>query len=213
MKQKGQKTGVPVSPSFSVPGTPASFAGIEDHRIDNCSFQQEVSDRDLSFHEFYECTFTGISFTGRCSGDLFADAVFDHCDFSNADFEETVVRRAVFRGCRMTGTNFMRSTMEDAVFDGCTCSYANFSGSRFKRCGFHETQYRESSFSSCRFNMVRFQECDFTAAEFLDTKLMGLDFSDSRIDGILVTGDNLKGVTVNEEQALAFAKLLGIRIR
>ena len=41
----------------------------------------------------------------------------------------------------------------------------------------------------------------------------GMDFSDSVIDGFTVSPESLKGVIMNEEQALACAVLLGIRIR
>lgn len=213
-KTKAKDPDAPRCPSFSMECGPAFFAEVpQEHRSDNLRFSHEVSDTDLSGHEFYECAFTDITFAGKYGANLFADAVFDHCDFSNADFQETVIRRAVFRGCRMTGTDFTRSTLEDAVFENCTCSYANFSGSRFRRCAFENVQCRESAFSLCRLEKFRIRECDFTGAEFLDTKLKDLDFSDSTIQGILVNADGLKGIIVSAEQAVACAKLLGIRVK
>lgn len=55
--------------------------------------------------------------------------------------------------------------------------------------------------------------CDFTGAEFYAATMKGLDFSTSRIDGILVSANDLRGVIVNEEQAVACAKLFGIVVK
>ena len=43
--------------------------------------------------------------------------------------------------------------------------------------------------------------------------MSGLDLSDSHIDGIMVDPENLRGLTVNEEQAVAFAELLGLNVK
>ena len=43
--------------------------------------------------------------------------------------------------------------------------------------------------------------------------LKGIDFSDSEIDGIGVLAQDIKGMTVNEYQAMGLAKLLGIIIK
>jgi uncharacterized protein YjbI with pentapeptide repeats len=96
---------------------------------------------------------------------------------------------------------------------GCEASYANFSCSKFKICRFHEVRCTEGSFLSCTFDNTQIEQCGFASAEFNDTKLNGLDFSDSDISGITVGISDLKGVTLNEEQALACAKLLGIIVK
>lgn len=43
--------------------------------------------------------------------------------------------------------------------------------------------------------------------------LKGMDFSDSEIDGIGVMCEDIKGLAVNEYQAMGLAKLLGIIIK
>lgn len=63
------------------------------------------------------------------------------------------------------------------------------------------------------FTKTEISRCDFQEAELLGTKLGGLDFSTSKIDGFMIQAENLRGVTMNEEQALACTKLLGITIK
>jgi uncharacterized protein YjbI with pentapeptide repeats len=58
-----------------------------------------------------------------------------------------------------------------------------------------------------------FRECDLSRCEFTDTKLADTDLSDSEIGGILVKPADLRGVTVNRDQAVVFAALLGINVK
>lgn len=176
-------------------------------------FCDETRDRELTGSRFDECSFRNITFHHEMSRTLFADCIFDHCDFSNCDFNESVFRRCVFRSCRMTGTDFSWSRFNDAELTGCEASYANFSCSKFKVCRFSEVRCNESSFLSCTFDNMQIEQCGFVSAEFNDTKLKGLDFSDSDISDITVGLNELKGVTLNEEQALACARLLGIIVK
>lgn len=45
------------------------------------------------------------------------------------------------------------------------------------------------------------------------TNLKGIDFSTCNIDGIVVDREDLKGVIVNQFQAVELSKLLGIIIK
>ena len=57
-------------------------------------------------------------------------------------------------------------------------------------------------------------ECKFIITNFFNTKLEGIDFSTSNIDGIIVSDNfkELKGIKVNEIQAIELSKLIGIKI-
>ena len=82
--------------------------------------------------------------------------------------------------------------MKDVHFKGCELKFANF--------------------GSCKFNKVDFDTCNLIAAEFAGTKLNGLDFTTCRIDALKVKLLELKGIKVTPDQALEFAKMLGIKI-
>lgn len=200
-------------PSFSFGlGEGKIKEAILENRSDNLLFTEDIEE-DLSLHSFHECRFDKLAFLSDGQGCEFADVIFDHCDFSNISFPETVCRRVEFHNCRLTGTDFTKSVLEDVMFDSCECSYANFSKAKFKRCSFQNTRFLEGGFSECSFMHMDIDSCDFTGAEFYAATMKGLDFSTSRIDGILVSANDLRGVIVNEEQAVACAKLFGIVVK
>lgn len=62
------------------------------------------------------------------------------------------------------------------------------------------------------FNHVEVSRCDFSGCEFAHTPLKDIDFSTSEIDGFAVTSEDLKGAIVNSEQAIACAKILGLKV-
>ena len=200
-------------PQFYGEPEKTQLRNIRGLRTDSAAFSGEECTQPLFSHEFYECTFTGVTFRERMSGCLFADVIFDHCDFSNIDLNETVCRRVKFISCRMTGTEWIRSSFQDTVFIGCHCGYANFYGAKWKYCILQDTRFSDAVLSGGKFNDLKISHCDFSRCEFAETKLKDLDFSDSVIDGFLVGPDSLPGVIMNSEQALACAALLGIRIK
>ena len=185
---------------------------LSQSRIEACTFRNEDISYDFSGKEFFECRFEYVAFH-EMRGCLFADCIFDHCDFSNADFHETVFRRVHMQQCRMTGTDMSQCTFQDTVLDNCQAVYVNFSASKMKLCQWKETVFREAAMSMCTFADLSVSRCDFTSAEFLDTSLNKVDLSDSKIGGISVGMKELKGVIMNEEQALACVKLLGIQLK
>lgn len=200
-------------PSFSLDFEKGNIQEVKgENRTDNLLFTDDI-DGNLSFHEFHECKFDKLTFSAKGEGCLFADVIFNHCDLSNISFLEAVCRRVEFHNCRLTGIDFIRGTLEDVLFENCECSYANFSSARFKRCSFQNTRFLEAAFSMCSFMHMEIAYCDFMGSELLDASLKGMDFSNSRIDNILVNAEGLKGVFVNEEQAVACAKLLGIIVK
>ena len=211
---KTVNNGKRTEPLFSFEQVPGSLNRLSrEYRTDGTAFRDEVCTSDLNGRSFHECTFTNVTFEGDLSGVLFADAVFDHCDLSNCRMNETVFRRAVLKHCRLTGTDLSSSTFEDLLVSGCQCAYTNFNGSRMKRTEFMEDNMTECGLSMCTLDNTSFVRCMLNGAELIDTKLGGIDFSDSSIEGISVTPETIRGVVVNEEQAVAFAKLLGIIVR
>ena len=190
-----------------------SLSSVIDLRTDGAAFADEECTQVFSDHSFFECTFTNITFTEKMRSCQFVDCIFDHCDLSNCDFRETVFRRVKMDTCRMMGTDFSDSRLQDVEMAGVQARYASFGGSKWKRCLLSDCVFVQSSLSYCEFDQTEISHCDFAEAELLGTKLKGLDFSDSRIDGFMIQADCLKGVTMNEEQALACAALLGIVVK
>ena len=60
---------------------------------------------------------------------------------------------------------------------------------------------------------MELNDVDFEGTEFYSTSLAGLDLTKSNISGILVEPDMIRGVIVNNDQAIDFINLLGIVIK
>lgn len=192
---------------------PSKIHDILDRRMDNCAFENETYEEDLSGREFYECTFKNIILTNKALQASFTDVIFDHCDFSNVDFEESSFRRVEFIHCRLTGAQFINATLKDVLIKESQCNYTNWNGSKMTQLELQDTIFTEGSFSLLEQKDVVVEHCDFTNCEFINTKLNGFDFSTSEISGITVTSEDLKGAIVNSDQAIVCAKLLGMIVK
>ena len=67
--------------------------------------------------------------------------------------------------------------------------------------------------SLCKLDKVKFEESSLIGATLVGTKLDEIDFRTSNIEGIVVKLEDIKGMIVNELQAIELAKLLELDIR
>ncbi|MCR5372999.1 MAG: pentapeptide repeat-containing protein [Solobacterium sp.] len=186
---------------------------MDDPRADGLVFRNEICDRSLDHLEFYECVFENIEFTESMKECMFVDAVMDHCDLSNVDLRNSLFRRVQFRNCRMTGTDLSGSRFQDVSFQEIQAGYINFNGSRFTRVHFENAVMDHAGMSMCEQKDLEIHSCRLEHAEFFQTRLNGVDLSDSEIGALTVTPESLQGLTVNEEQAAAFAALFGLIVK
>ena len=113
----------------------------------------------------------------------------------------------------MTGLDFTDCTLVDCQFISSKCNLSNFSGANIKNSCFKECDCSSSRFVTTKFKDIEFNKINFNESEFFHSSLNKLDFSNSDIYGISITPDCLKGIIVNEYQALSLSKLLGIIIK
>ena len=113
----------------------------------------------------------------------------------------------------MTGTDLSGSRFQDVSFTDVQAGYINLNGSRFLRVLFKDNVMDHAGLSMCEQKELEIRECRLEHAEFFQTKLNGVDLSDSGISDLTVTPESLQGLTVNEEQAAAFAALFGLIVK
>lgn len=201
-------------PSFYEELTSISIYDLsKDYRQDSYLFENEECDEALDYREFYECKFEKVTFLNHIRRAMFTDVIFENCDFSNIDMRECVFHRVIMNKCRLTGTDLTQGTFDSFLLKNSHAQYANFSSSKMKDSSFIQNVLKDSGFTMCKVNNLELDDCDFSRAEFYDTKLDGLDFSTSDITDITLDINRMKGIILNEEQALACAKLLGIKIK
>lgn len=202
-----------IPPAFHEKLSGHTFTDIRNElRTENAAFSSAECTADLEDHSFFSCTFDNVTWAAEQRGLLFTDVTFTHCDFSNTSLKECVFRRCSFRSCRLTGCDLSSSTFENVTITDSVLDYANYSGSKMKRFLIRDCRADSSSFVLCSFHHVYFRDVSLVNAEFLDTSLKDVDLSTCDIAGFSVNVENLKGVYLNEEQAAACARLIGIRI-
>lgn len=171
---------------------------------------QRISDpADLQCEE---CEFVHGTFEGNGRGSRFTDVIFRNCDFSAAVFDEAYFCRCLFENCRLSGTSLVRASFRDVTIRESVMDYANISASSLNSVRMEHCRLAEAAISMCTLKQTVFKECNLSRCELADTKLAGIDLSDCDISGIMVKPSDLKDVTVNRDQAVVFAALLGIHV-
>lgn len=72
---------------------------------------------------------------------------------------------------------------------------------------------QNSSISEAKLKNIKLEDNDFLNSQFFKTNLSNIDFTTCNIEGIIVDIKDVKGMIVNEIQAISLAKLLGIIIK
>lgn len=182
---------------------------IEDFRFSNIQTGNP-------FHhvEFRSCVFQNVDFSEmKISKSNFIHVRFEHCDLSNLDFHETTWYCVEFVDCKFVGTLFFGSSMKNILMEGCMGSFANFNGVLFENVEIHSCVFEEGYFSELRLKEFEIDDSNFNECEFLHTPLKGIDFTSCQIHGIKIDAESLKGMIVNEFQAILLSTMLGIIIK
>ena len=113
----------------------------------------------------------------------------------------------------MTGIDFSDCSFTDVTMHDSLALLANLNQTTWKIVEWKQMCFQETSFYNVKFKDINIKDCDFTSSEFNQTKLSGIDVSSSNIESIAAQPENLKGMIVNREQAVALAQLLGIIVK
>lgn len=163
---------------------------------------------------FDDVIFKDMSFAGS---DLqaveFVDVVFDRCDFSNVNFQNATFHRCEIINSKLTGADLTNAKVSHLLVHECDGRYINFSFSSMKEVEFSDCNLAEGDFYECTFKEVRFKMCKMDNINFSETDLKGIDLSNSTYDRIEVTLPKLAGCIVSKEQAIGFARVLGLSVK
>lgn len=177
-----------------------------------------ITDQDIDFKiegiEFNGCKFVNVDFSSfpLKRVDLI-DCVFERCNLSGCDFSDRAIHRVCFDRCNLVGCDFIGSSLSDISIIDSKCNYINFSDSTIKNLLIKDSILKEGRIVNTKLCNIEFDNVDFSMVEFLNTKLGGLDFSNCNINDIGVSVNDIRGVTVNSEQALMLISLLGIVVK
>ncbi|WP_067837975.1 pentapeptide repeat-containing protein [Amphibacillus sediminis] len=183
---------------------------IEDVIIEDCSIGKEV-EKGL---EIRDAILRRVNLDGFSCEKLYLRNVrFEKCFLTNAQLEEITMDRVEFINCQLTGVLMPDSRLNHVWFSNCNMQLVGMGYSQQKNVHYQECLLRQADFYLNQWKNVVLNQCDLTGANLAQTKLAGIDISRSSFDNITIGIDDLKGCIVNEEQARAFSRLLGLVVR
>lgn len=107
----------------------------------------------------------------------------------------------------------MESYIGNTLFENCKMDYVNLSGSNIKESNFEHSVLSSADFVDCSLTKTMFYTNDLENASFFDTDLKNIDLSSNSFEMIEVRPEHLKNCTLNQLQALGFArKFLQIKV-
>lgn len=178
--------------------------------IENCSISGEQTNRLIIEQVIFKnVVFEQVSF----SHIELTDVRFINYDLSNADFTEAIIHRVTFEGCKMLGIILADTTLGNVLFQACQGHLSSFGFANMTHVYFDACFLEQSDFYECTFKQVQFEQCRLNDTNFAGTSLKGIDLSTSVFEHLQITLNELAGCTVTPDQALGFAKALGIVIK
>lgn len=177
-----------------------------------------LQEQDFSYQEtqsvgFQTCQINKTNFSG-CQLNSFEaqDVIFEHCDFSNAVMIGGSFHRVIFKNCKLTGTNFAESLLKDCQFIECLNDFSSYSYSNLKIVHFQECSLKDSDLHEVRWQHLQLTNCTLTGSSWFNTELAGLNLATSQFEKIALSQELIKGLTVNQEQAIIIALGFGLII-
>jgi uncharacterized protein YjbI with pentapeptide repeats len=120
--------------------------------------------------------------------------------------------RAEFVTCRMTGFSTQEALFHDTVFRDCKVDLAQFYQAKMLGVRFEECPLTGADFRKADLTGVVFVHCDLSNTDFTGATLTGADLRGCQIDGMRAGPDELRGAIIDEVQALALVRAMGITI-
>lgn len=183
-----------------------TFAGLEYQQVD-------LAGRVISRPHFDTVIFTQVIATGlRCDHLRAEDVRFTACNLANAAWPELGCYRAEFIGCRMTGFSTLDSEFTDTLFRDCKLDLAQFYNTKMRGARFEDCPLTGGDFRMTDLTGAAFVRCDLSDTDFTGATLAGVDLRSCKIDGMRVGPQELRGATVDEAQALALIRSMGITV-
>ena len=163
--------------------------------------------------EFEKCIFKNCKITGTFEKAVFRDVIFENCDFSNCLMMENSFMRVEIKDSKFVGCNFTDSRLYHLICENSIFQYANFNSATIEDTIFDKSDLTKSFFDNCNFKNVYFENSKLIETSFFKTKLKDIDVSSCEFSGITTSIEDVKGLIVNNFQAIELSKLLGIVIK
>lgn len=185
-------------------------------------------DNVIEGESYRSCTFSFSKNTLRISDVIFDNCIFDQadfsnsewldcelkrCDFSNNHFENSVFYRTKIKHCNLVGADFSNNLWKDTTISESRADYINFSGSKLTKCRIENSSLIEAYFQEVVFNGgLNTNDCDFNKSNFWNSKLKKVNLANSNFEVLDVNPTDLKGLIINQYQAVKIVQLFGVTV-
>ncbi len=175
--------------------------------------QLDLTELALSRLHFEEVLFTHLVATGsRFDIMRLEDVRFAGSNLANAAWPKLSCARVEFIGCRMTGLTTLEALFHDTVFRDCKADLTQFYEAKMRGVRFEDCPLAGADFRKADLTGVVFSHCDLTNVDFTGATLERADLRGCQIDGMRAGPSELHGAIVDEVQALALVRAMGIVI-
>lgn len=175
--------------------------------------QRELVERVAYRLHFEEVIFTQINATATHLDHVrMEDVRLVGCNLANAAWSHLSCVRAEFRGCRMTGLTMLEAMFHDTLFKDCKGDLAQFYKAKLRGVRFEQCPLAGADFRLADVTGVVFAQCDLTGVDFTGATMPGADLRGCQIEGMRVGPQELRGAIIDEVQALALVRAMGITI-
>ncbi len=168
----------------------------------------DVPQATIQQSSFMTVELAGADMTGLTA----VDCRFDACDLSNTTISNARWTRVEATGCKLSGALLNQTLLQDVRFLECRADYAQLQSITSQRVAFEDCSLHHAFFNNADLRGVSFISCDLSKTDFSHAMLEGVDLRGSNLEDIVVTIDQLRGVTVTSDQALYLCGLVGLQI-
>ncbi|NLL75495.1 MAG: hypothetical protein GX233_06995 [Erysipelothrix sp.] len=176
---------------------------------EDCIINESDDGVRLNEMMFTRCMFNSSNFVRS----EILDVIFDHCDLSNFEFDNSHIYRCEFHNCKLMATSLYECFIKDVLFDRCMMNYSNISNSKVEDLSFVGGSAVEASFMNLKQKKMNFKSIDLEGSNFTETALKGIDLSEANFSNLLYSPHLIKGLSVNAIQAESLLIAMGVHVR
>lgn len=198
---------------FIEPNNLEETTSIDDTIISNKFFNGITFEEEIHNVSFDNCVFENCHFAGNLDRCVFFNSRFTKCEMSNIIVMFSGIHSCLFNNSNMVGINICDSKIGKTLFRDNNMRYLTVSSTNFEKSTLRDNNMVEGRLDQVLFNVVALEKNDFTKMEFIGTMMKGIDVSSCKIDGISIAPECVRGMIVDEVQAIELISILGIIIK
>lgn len=196
--------------------------------IDNLNTDFDVVKNGSRYGELRQCTFHKCRFRGTQMDEIMTTGCqFTHCDFSgavmnasihtnsaftNCRFQHANLFIAKFEQCKMVGSDFAGTQLGGVTISGGDWSYTNLRNADLSKQNLRGIRFCEADLYGCNLEKADLRNVDLTRCQMGKVRLQQADLRGATMSGVDFTSVDIKGVRIDMNLAVEFARSYGAKI-